>query len=120
MRARWAELFLEFDAFLCPVAPHAATTHDPTPDLDARTITINGEPRPYWDQLAWITYASAAYLPAVSVPVGTTESRLPVGLQVIGPYLEDRTALDVARRVAELVGGFEAPPAFRQAVTAGA
>ena len=113
MRERWAELFLEFDAFLCPVAPHVAPPHDPNPELDARTVTINGEPRPYWDQLGWIAYASAAYLPAVSVPVGlTSESRLPVGLQVIGPYLEDRTALDVARRVSEVVGGFEAPPPF--------
>jgi amidase len=96
MRDRWAELFLEFDAFLCPVA-----ARDP-------------------DDLGWIAYASAAYLPAVSVPVGTTETRLPVGLQVIGPYLEDRTALDVARRVSEVVGGFEAPPAVasRDAVRA--
>jgi amidase len=117
MRERWAELFLEFDAFICPVAPHAAPPHDPNPELDERTVTINGEPRPYWDQLGWIAYASAAYLPAVSVPVGLTETRLPVGLQVIGPYLEDRTALDVARRVSEIVGGFEAPPAFATPAT---
>jgi amidase len=117
MRARWAELFLECDAFLCPVSPHAAPPHDPTPSLDDRTITINGEPRPYWDQLGWIAYASTAYLPAVSVPVGLTESRLPVGLQIVAPYLEDRTALDVARRVSELVGGFEAPPAFASPAT---
>src|SRR5262249_30173968 len=113
MRERWAELFLEFDAFICPVAPHAAPPHDPNPELDARTVTINGEPRPYWDQSGGTGYASAAYLPAVSVRGGpTAESRLPVGLQVIGPYLEDRTALDVARRVSEVVGGFDAPPAF--------
>jgi amidase len=118
MRVQWAELFLEFDAFLCPVASHAAPPHDLTPDLDARTITINGEPRPYWDQLAWIAYASTAYLPAVSVPVGLTESHLPVGLQVVAPYLEDRTALDVARRVSQVMGGFEAPPAFGTGVTA--
>jgi amidase len=118
MRERWAELFLEFDAFLCPVSPHAAPRHDPTANLDARTITINGEPRPFWEQLAWITYASVAQLPAVSVPVGLTESRLPVGIQVVAPYLEDRTAIDVGRRIAELVGGFEAPPAFRPAMAA--
>ena len=120
MRERWAELFLEFDAFLCPVSPHAAERHDPTHDLDARTITINGEERPYWEQLAWITYASAALLPAVSVPVGLTESGLPVGLQVVAPYLEDRTAIDLARRISAVVGGFEAPPAFRTQVAASA
>ena len=54
------------------------------------------------------------------MPVGLTEDSLPVGLQVVAPYLEDRTAIDLARRISELVGGFEAPPAFRPAVPAGA
>jgi amidase len=116
MRERWAELFLDFDAFLCPVAPTTALTHDHTPDLNARTITINGEERPFWDQVSWISYASAAYLPAVSAPVGLTEAGLPVGLQIIGPYLEDRTAIDIARRLAEVLGGFRAPPEFRPAI----
>jgi amidase len=35
-----------------------------------------------------------------------------VGLQVVGPYLEDRTVLDVARRLAEVVGGYVPPPGF--------
>src|SRR5204863_1280305 len=107
-RDSWADLFLEFDAFLCPVAKHATPPEDTTPDID------DGE------ELAWITYASTAYLPAVSVPVGYTASRLPVGLQVVAPYLEDRTALDVARRVAQVVGGYEAPAAFTSGVTANA
>jgi amidase len=116
MRERWAELFLEFDAFLCPVTPCVAPPHDHNPDLDARTITINGEQRPFWDQVSWISLASTAHLPAVSAPVGFTDERLPVGLQIVAPYLEDRTAIDIARRLAEVVGGFEAPPAFRSAV----
>ncbi|MGZ4201983.1 MAG: amidase [Thermoleophilaceae bacterium] len=112
----WAQLFLDFDAFLCPVAPTTALPHDHTPDLNARTITINGEERPFWDQVSWISYASAAYLPAVSAPVGLTETGLPVGLQVIGPYLEDRTAIDIARRLAEVLGGFQTPPEFRPVI----
>ena len=75
MRERWAELFLQFDAFLCPVAPCVAMPHDHNPDLDARTVTINGEQRPYWDQVSWISYASAAHLPAVSAPIGLTDER---------------------------------------------
>jgi amidase len=116
MREQWAELFLEFDAFLCPVAPTTALPHDHTPDLNARTIEINGEQRPFWDQLSWISWASAALLPAISAPVGLTDAGLPVGLQIVGPYLEDRTAIDIARRLTEVIGGFAAPPAFRPAV----
>ena len=116
MRERWAELFLQFDAFLCPVAPCVAMPHDHNPDLDARTVTINGEQRPYWDQVSWISYASAAHLPAVSAPVGLTDEQMPVGLQIVAPYLEDRTAIDVARGLTEVVGGFVAPPGLRGAV----
>jgi amidase len=33
-----------------------------------------------------------------------------VGIQVIGPYLEDRTTLAAARLLEELLGGYEPPP----------
>jgi hypothetical protein len=36
----------------------------------------------------------------------------------VAPYLEDRTAIDVARRISEVVGGFAAPPAIAQDATA--
>jgi amidase len=75
-------------------------------------ITVNGEERPYWDQVCWIAPAGAAYLPAVSVPAGCSASGLPVGLQVVGPYLEDRTALELSRRIGEVIGGFVPPPAY--------
>lgn len=110
MTRRWAEFFERYDALLCPVGPVAAIPHDHTPELERRWVTINGESRPYWDQVCWISMAGACYLPAVSVPVGLTASRLPVGLQIVAPYLEDRTALDLARRVADLTGGFVPPP----------
>jgi amidase len=37
---------------------------------------------------------------------------LPIGLQIVGPYLEDRTALDLAKRVSAVLGGFTPPPGF--------
>jgi amidase len=50
------------------------------------------------------------YLPATVVPVGLTGAGLPVGIQIVGPYLEDRTMLVVARCIEELLGGFVPPP----------
>ena len=40
---------------------------------------------------------------------GLDES-LPVGMQVVSAWLQDRTALCIALRVEPVVGGFEAPP----------
>ena len=50
-----------------------------------------------------------SYLPAAAAPVGLTRDGLPVGMQVIAPYLEDRTAIDVARHLERLLGGYQQP-----------
>lgn len=110
MRDRCGQFFDRFDALLCPVSPVPAIPHDHDPDMVGRRVLINGEPREYWDQVCWIALASACGLPAISVPVGFTRSGLPVGLQVVAPYLEDLTAIDLARRIAHVSGGFIPPP----------
>ncbi len=111
-RAGWAELFRDFDVVLCPIMPTAALPHDHREPAAARTIVVNGEPRAYWDQLIWAAAITTAYLPATVAPVGRTGSGLPAGLQIVAPYLEDRTSIDFARRLADVAGGFEPPPGF--------
>ncbi len=46
------------------------------------------------------------------VPVGLTKEGLPVGAQIIGPYLEDATPIDLAEKMEELLGGFRPPKGF--------
>jgi amidase len=53
-----------------------------------------------------------SYLPATVAPVGCTSAGLPVGVQIVGPYLEDRTTIDFARRLGDVIGGFEPPPGY--------
>ena len=60
-----------------------------------------------------MSLAGVALLPATVAPVGRTAGGLPVGVQIIGPYLEDRTTIEVARRLAELIVGIEPPPPAR-------
>jgi len=38
--------------------------------------------------------------------VGLTAKGLPVGIQIIGPYLEDATPIDLAGKLADVLGGF--------------
>ena len=42
-----------------------------------------------------------------------TSSGLPVGIQIVGPYLEDATSIDFASRLADVVGGFVPPPGYQ-------
>jgi amidase len=112
LRARWAAFFERFDVLLTPVAPVAAIRHDHSGDVGSRTITVNGSPRPYTDQSTWTGLAGASYLPAAVAPAGHTSAGLPVGIQIVAPFLEDRTAVDMARHLERVLGGFQAPPRF--------
>ena len=73
-------------------------------------IQVDGADRPYTDLMAWVALATLTHLPATVVPVGLTRSGLPVGIQIVGPYLEDRTTLAVGRLIEERLGGFVPPP----------
>ncbi len=107
LQAAWAALFERHDVLLTPVVPVAAPAHDP----GAATVDVDGTAVPYWNQVAWAGLASLSYLPAASVPAGRTERALPVGVQVVGPRLEDRTVVAAAGVLEELLGGYEPPPA---------
>jgi amidase len=112
LRAAWARFFTSYDILLCPAMRTSAIPHDHNPDVDARTITVNGEPVPYADQFAWLQAIGVAYLPSAAVPAGLAADGLPAGLQVVGPYLHDRTVIAFAQIMAELAGGFTPPPAY--------
>lgn len=110
LRIQWEEYFEHHDVLLCPVAPTAAIPHDHNPDFGARRLIVNGQDRPYWDQSSWTNLASLAFLPSAVVPAGCTPNGLPVGIQVVGPYLHDRTVTAMARYLSRLLGGFQPPP----------
>jgi amidase len=111
-RVRWAEFFKSYDVLLCPITPTAAILHDHSEPMMARTLQVNGQARPYLDVIAWAGVIGMVYLPVTMAPVGRTAQGLPVGVQIVGPYLEDRTTIDFARRLAEVIGGFEVPPGY--------
>jgi amidase len=93
------------------VAPTVAFPHDHRP-FEERSATVNGAPRPYFDPVIWAGLAGMVWLPAASAPVGLSRSGLPVGVHIVAPYLEDRSAVDFARKLADVVGGYEIPPGY--------
>lgn len=112
MREAWRQFFGEHDVLLCPVMPRAAIRHDHSKDFQARKVTINGRERDYTDMIVWCGMTCGVYLPAAVVPIGMTSEGLPVGVQVVANFLEDRTALDVARHLENALGGVRRPPMF--------
>jgi len=111
MRARWAAFFRDFDVLLCPVMLTPAFVQDLS-EFTRRTIVVNGEPRPYLEQIQWPGLISMALLPSTVIPVGRTAGGLPVGVQIVGPYLEDRTPLAFAAAAERELGGFVPPPGY--------
>jgi amidase len=112
VQVAFASCFRDVDALLMPVVPVAAIAHDHSEPFPARTIPVNGAPVPYTQLFTWIAFATMAHLPATVVPVGRTAGGLPVGVQIVGPYLEDRTTVDIGRHIADVLGGFVPPPGF--------
>ena len=112
LRSPWARFFEDWDVLLCPVAASAAFPHDQARERPDRTIMVNGREENYNDQLFWAGLPSLVYLPATAAPAGLTPSGLPVGVQIVGPYLQDRTTIEFARLLADEIGGFVPPPGY--------
>ena len=110
-RTQWQQFFSEWDVLVCPTTPTTAFPQDQSP-IDDRTLEVNGEPRPYFEQLFWASLASLSYLPSTVFPTGLSEEGLPIGLQAIGAEFDDRTTIEFARLVAEQIGGFQPPPGY--------
>jgi amidase len=112
LRAQWRELFKSFDAVICPVMPTPAYPHDHSADQEARRVNIDGKDYVYPDQLSWPGMATLPGLPATAIPTGFSPEGLPVGVQIVGPLLEDRTPLKLAELIEREFGGFVPPPMF--------
>lgn len=111
LREKWAAFFKDIDVLLCPVTPIAAFPHDHTPWF-GRSITVNHQQRPYSDLMAWAGLTNIVYLPSTIAPSGFTAEGLPVGIQIVGPYLEDRTPIQLARLMKDVTGGFKPPEGY--------
>jgi amidase len=113
LNAQWRKLFESFDAVICPIMPTPAYPHDRASEQqETRRIGIDGKDHPYPDQLAWPGIATLPGLPSTAIPTGFAADGLPVGVQIVGPFLEDRTPLKLAELIEREFGGFVPPKMF--------
>jgi amidase len=112
MRQKWREFFGNYDVVLCPTSITPAFKHNHGP-VHERKLSINGNDQEYLRATLWAGPAVIAGLPSTNVPIGLSSNGLPIGMQITGPYLEDKTCLEVAKLVRDLRGEFKIPPNFK-------
>jgi amidase len=111
VRVAWRAFFREWDVVLAPMTLDVAFPHQEGA-LEERRLTVDDRSLPYGANLLYAMPAIFAGLPSTAFPGGLNEVGLPLGLQAIGPYLEDRTTLKFAQLVEEAWYRFEPPPDY--------
>jgi amidase len=116
-RQAWRTFFRDWDVLLAPAINVLAYRHVerawPRDDSDFHlTLEVNGRAVPYSYGLVYPALSTVAGQPATAFPVGLSRGGLPVGLQAVGPYLEDLTPLRFAALLAREFGGFRKPPGY--------
>jgi aspartyl-tRNA(Asn)/glutamyl-tRNA(Gln) amidotransferase subunit A len=95
----FAQVWAQCDVLLAPTTPTPAFALGENQD-DPLAMYLND---------VFAVPASLAGLPAMSVPGGLTKSGLPLGLQIIGPALDEQMVLNAALAIEERAG-FMAEP----------
>jgi amidase len=73
----------------------------------------DGVLRPYADYCwPYVAPFNASGHPALVIPLGTSKDRLPIGVQLVGPYWSEPELLHVARQLAPLTCGFVRPDGY--------
>ncbi len=112
--AIWRDYFRTRDAFLLPPFFTTAFAHDHsgTP-ITERVISTPDGPRRLKDVFLWTAPANLLGLPATVAPIGLTADGLPVGVQILGPFLEDATPIAVAGHITDVTGGVRPPGGYQ-------
>jgi amidase len=115
LQQHWSALFREWDVVIYPSCAVPAFPHDHSEPIEARHLDIDGKAFPFYDVcFTWADPASTCGLPATAVPIDHSPTGLPIGVQIIGPYLEDRTTIAFATLLEREFGGFVRPPLARR------
>jgi aspartyl-tRNA(Asn)/glutamyl-tRNA(Gln) amidotransferase subunit A len=87
MRDGFAEYFTRYDALLCPVTPVASHGHN------VSEFVINGQTVSSLHVMDATAPMSVTGLPGLTMRFGTSHDGMPVGIQLVSPWLAESTLL---------------------------
>jgi len=99
LRAQIFEQMREYPILLCPVASIPAFGHG------ERSWNIDGKTVQYLDAWSYCEWFNLLGMPGSAVPVGRSESGLPIGVQIAAKPWEDEIGLSVAEILERECGG---------------
>ncbi len=111
LRGRFVELFRRIDILVTPTVAVTAFAAGKigVEQIDGRKINCHLG----WSPFSWPM--NLVGLPAATVPCGCDREGLPIGLQIVGPWLEEETILSVAAAFEQARPWANAWPAFARA-----
>ena len=109
LRGEFIKLFKDYDLILTPVMPTQAFKNDFS-DIAQRQLDVDGTLYPYSIQYSFVSLVTNFGLPATIAPVQTQVGELPVGMQIIGNFLDDYDTIQFACLMEQAYGGFLPPP----------
>lgn len=111
LRGAWREFFREFDLLLTPATLTTAFEHTTVPASE-RKVRIAGREMDFDFMSFYAGLSNLPGQPATAFPAGRSAAGLPIGLQAIGPFLEDRTPIRFAQLMEQEFGGFGPPRGY--------
>ena len=111
LRWKWHEFFGRHDLLVTPIMATAAFPHDHRA-FGERTLLVDDDERPYFEQLFWAGLTCGSYLPSTVIPTGLNSDGLPIGVQIAGPEYGDLLTIGAAKLLEEAGFAFTAPAAY--------
>jgi len=111
LRWKWHDFFKKYDELVTPVMATAAIEHDHS-KFGERTILVDNEERPYFEQVFWAGLTGVSYLPSTVIPTGLNDQGLPIGVQIVGAEYMDLVTIGVAVELEKMGFRFEPPAAY--------
>jgi amidase len=110
-RVAWRRFFGSWDILLAPIVIVPVPPHSMV-SPDDRTVEIDGKTVSFRTMMTYSALSILSGLPATAFPIGMSRDGLPISVQAIGAYLEDRTPIRFAGLVGEAFGGYRRPPGY--------
>ena len=111
LRWQWHEFFKDVDVLITPIMATAAFEHDQR-KFSERTLMIDNQERPYFEQVFWAGLTGVAYLPSTVIPTGLNDAGLPIGVQIVSAEYNDLITIGVAGELEQAGFTFTPPPGY--------